>query len=527
MQYNEKSNQLCRCQKLKNVRFYRGVSYVAVCLGIGGGLGWIWLENTAQAAVCFLPDCSKEMLEYQGDANIDTRYCRDEGYTYYEGGKCPQYYAEVGKCDRDANYLKCDAKTWCQQNGYNTSTCNVPQYVDNPCPSYGALYKGCKTDNDRACREAGYVKSCSPGRLYANSNRCPYDSSYGKCCTASPSTGCPTNYKVTCDPSRGSSGTDSCGYTCYRCCSDVCSKGSKNYSGAYAATTECGSTCRYCKDCTKGSRSYSGSYAETSECGTCYYCNDSCSSGAKSVSCDWDENKVRVAYTECGNSCYSCKYNTDCSVTSKSCTYGCASYNSCNKCTSCKSNPDCNVSSKSCTYGCASYNSCSKCTSCKSNPDCDVTSLSCTYGCASTNSCGKCTSCKSNSDCNVTSKSCEYGCASYNSCNKCTSCKSNPWKYVYKNCRNVTCWTCKHQQYCGDLYQTGYAPVYTCDNYCKNTETGEYKFICTLSGYGIFSAKAATKSECESNISSQNLKPPSGEIDHGSCDSSGSHSCSY
>ena len=89
------------------------------------------------------------------------------------------------------------------------------------------------------------------------------------------------------------------------------------------------------------------------------------------------------------------------------------------------------------------------------------------------------------------------------------------------------CWTCGHQQYCGDLYEKGYAPVYTCDNYCKNTSTGEYKFICSLSGYGIFSSKAATKAECQNNITSKNLKPPSGEIDHGTCNSDGTHACSY
>ncbi len=121
---------------------------------------------------------------------------------------------------------------------------------------------------------------------------------------------------------------------------------------------------------------------------------------------------------------YILQTNPDCNVTDKSCTYGCASYNSCSKCTSCKSNPDCNVTDKSCTYGCASYNSCSKCTSCKSNPDCNVTDKSCTYGCASYNSCSKCTSCKSNPDCDVADKSCDYGCAATNSCGKCTSCKS-------------------------------------------------------------------------------------------------------
>ncbi|MBQ8631620.1 MAG: hypothetical protein IJ479_07890, partial [Alphaproteobacteria bacterium] len=75
------------------------------------------------------------------------------------------------------------------------------------------------------------------------------------------------------------------------------------------------------------------------ECGTCYYCSDTCRSGQKSVSCSSTYNKVRVSSTECGTSCYECQYNTDCSVTSKSCSYGCASTNSCGKCTSCKSKP--------------------------------------------------------------------------------------------------------------------------------------------------------------------------------------------
>ncbi|MDY4842406.1 MAG: hypothetical protein SO314_08600 [Alphaproteobacteria bacterium] len=229
-------------------------------------------------------------------------------------------------------------------------------------------------------------------------------------------------------------------------CSDECSRGSKNYSGSYATTTECGSTCRYCKDCTSGSRSYSGSYAGTSECGTCYYCSDNCRSGQKSVFCSSNYNKVRMSSTECGTGCYSCEYNSDCSVTDKDCNYGCAYRNSCGKCTSCKSAPP---------------------------PP------------------------------------------------------ANPWKYVYKNCRSLMCWTCGHQQYCGSLYNNGYAPVYTCDNYCKNTSTGEYKFICSLGRYGIFSAKAATKEECNNNITSRGLTPPSGEMSNGSCDSSGSHSCSY
>lgn len=89
------------------------------------------------------------------------------------------------------------------------------------------------------------------------------------------------------------------------------------------------------------------------------------------------------------------------------------------------------------------------------------------------------------------------------------------------------CWTCKNQQYCGSLYEVGYAPVYECTMKCRNKTTGEEKTICTLGGWGIFSAKAATKAECDANMSG--LTVPSGDYEYGvgTCDSSGSHSCSY
>ena len=146
--------------------------------------------------------------------------------------------------------------------------------------------------------------------------------------------------------------------------------------------------------------------------------------------------EYRPAGESCDGNYNRCEMRPECAVSSLSCTYGCAGYNSCDRCTSCKSNPDCDVSDKSCTYGCASYNSCSKCTSCKSNPDCSATAVSCDYGCASTNSCGICTSCSGNPDCNVSDKSCDCGCSSTNSCGKCTSCKSCP---PSDPCSGVSC----------------------------------------------------------------------------------------
>ena len=414
-----------------------------------------FLPSSAFAGICFLPDCMDEDV-VQGDINMnineDTEYCEKEGYTYYSSGECPQYYAKIGTCSRDDHYLKCDAVTWCKNNGYNTTSCALPSFVNNQCPNGQPYYKGCKEDRPRACREQGYVNSCSPGRLYATSGRCPWDSSYGTCCSAAPSVGCPSNYGVDCDASRGSSGTDKCGYTCYRCCSDVCPSGSKNYSGSYASTTECGSTCYYCKDCTSGETYYSGSYAGSSECGTCYYCDDTCRSGDKSVSCSSTENKVRVSRTECGSSCYECQYNSDCDAEDKTCAYGCASTNSCGKCTSCDScSNSCSRGSTS-SYCSSGYtakavgstqcgNTCYTCVADEPDDPCDgVTGKTCSsgYHCSSYGSCGECTACEKDEvkdPCDgitcPTAKGCSYGCASYSTATSCcssvcTECKSAP-----------------------------------------------------------------------------------------------------
>ena len=410
-----------------------------------------FLPSSAFAGICFLPDCMDEDV-VQGDINMnineDTEYCEKEGYTYYSSGECPQYYAKIGTCSRDDHYLKCDAVTWCKNNGYNTTSCALPSFVNNQCPNGQPYYKGCKEDRPRACREQGYVNSCSPGRLYATSNRCPWDSSYGKCCTASPSSGCPSNYGVDCTGSA--SGTDTCGYTCYRCCSDTCSSGSKNYSGSLAGYTECGTPCYRCKDCTSGETYYSGSYVGSSECGSCYACSDTCRTGSKSVSCSSTEDKVRVSSTECGSSCYECQYNSDCSVSSKSCSYGCASYNSCGKCTSCDScSNSCSRGSTS-SYCSSGYtakavgstqcgNTCYTCV--KDTDPCDgVTGKTCAsgYHCSSYGSCGECTKCDKDEvkdPCDgvtcPTAKNCSNGCASFSTatscCSRvCTECKSAP-----------------------------------------------------------------------------------------------------
>ena len=355
-----------------------------------------FLPSSAFAGICFLPDCQDEDV-VQGDFNMnlneDTEFCEKEGYTYYSSGECPQYYAKIGTCSRDDHYLKCDAVKWCKDNGYNTTSCSIPQYVDGQCPNGKPYYKQCKTDNDRACKELGYTKNCPSGqKLYQNSGRCAYDSSYGTCCSPS---GCPS-YTSTSYSSYGTNGTDGCEYTCYYTCDMDCPSGTStsNPGGCGGSTRNgCGTkTCYYPYEAC----CYPYSSETGCSCGT-YSCSDGCG-GTRT----------------CCSSCPDPEPEEDpCDYSGVSCTYGCASHDSCGKCSSCKSappidddededtgvveiNPGCNVTSLSCSYGCASYNSCGKCVSCKSNPDCNVSSLSCTYGCASTNTCGKCTACKPN-----------------------------------------------------------------------------------------------------------------------------------
>ena len=242
--------------------------------------------SNAYCGVCFLPDCSDEELAGGGgnmDLNEDTAFCESKGFTYYASGKCPQYYAVVGTCNRDDHYLKCDAQTWCKQNGYNTSSCSIPQYVNEACPSYGSLYKGCKTDNDRACKETGFTKSCPSGqKLKKNSGRCSYDSSYGTCCTPSD---CPAYMSLT-SSSYGTNGTDGCEYTCYYTCNMNCPSShpySSDPTGCSNRTTNgCGNkTCYNSVTCCDSSSSnwcpvHSTCHTNCCEDGTIEPCDPQC-----------------------------------------------------------------------------------------------------------------------------------------------------------------------------------------------------------------------------------------------------------
>ena len=275
----------------------------------------VFLPPPAYSGICFLPDCDEKSIDFP-DMNIDTKYCEDKGYTYYPTGECPQYYAKVGECNRDDHYLKCDAKTWCEQNGYNVTSCSIPKYVDQPCPSYGSLYKQCKTDNDRACKELGYTKTCPSGqKLKKNSGRCAYDSSYGTCCTP---TGCPSYTSLT-SSSYGTNGTDGCEYTCYYTCNMNCPSGTStsNPGGCGGSTKNgCGTkTCYYpYKACCTPSCSDTTSYCS---CGS-YYISDGCGGSCKRCeSCCTHSSHVSCSngcetYCPCCSSCKTCKSANPC-----------------------------------------------------------------------------------------------------------------------------------------------------------------------------------------------------------------------
>ena len=251
----------------------------------------------------------------------------------------------------------------------------------------------------------------------------------------------------------------------------ICSK----YNYNVTSSLKCHVNCR-CKDEYKyTSSNCSGKYTVSgSSCEGKY--NDCVCKSEYSQNSSNCNGEYRPAGESCDGNYNRCEMRPECAVSSLSCTYGCAGYNSCDRCTSCKSNPDCDVSDKSCTYGCASYNSCSKCTSCKSNPDCSATAVSCDYGCASTNSCGICTSCSGNPDCNVSDKSCDCGCSSTNSCGKCTSCKSCP---PSDPCSGVSCGS---NAYCsgGSCYcNSGY---HKSGSSCVKDEVHSHSYSCP-SGY--------------------------------------------
>ena len=183
MREKKKSGLFCYGQNSKKLHLFNGVIKVVSGLSLLGGAALF--SGVAYSAICFLPDCGDKILEFQGDANVSTKYCRDMGYTYYELGQCPPYYHQE-VCPDNSHYLKCDAQKWCEDNGYNTlpEECVAPQYADEQCLNGLNYYKQCKEDLARACSEENpdYVSECQEGWKLDDDELCSYSPLYGKCC---------------------------------------------------------------------------------------------------------------------------------------------------------------------------------------------------------------------------------------------------------------------------------------------------------------------------------------------------------
>ena len=410
---------------------------------------FLLFPNVSNSAVYFLPDAQ---WDAPMNVSIDSSQCEISGYTYYSSGTCPAYHNQE-TCVFNDKYLKCDATGWCRDNSYTISSCTSPKIVDTQCPNGLSLYKYC------ACPST-YKYTCT-GTGYSSGNGTVCDGKYTKCncsslydwtgsaCIHTHSYSCPDGY------STSSSGMISPASTAKTCAcgatSGSCYK--ETHSHSYSCTSGYSSSCSY---------GYWGTASKKCSCGatsgTCYDCKSYCEANP------------------CGSGCY----------TDRSCTYGCASYNSCGGCSSCESAPvdpcagvSC-PSAKSCTYGCASYSSstscCSSvCTSCNSapTPDPDPVDPCASVTCPTAKSCSNCASYSTATSCCSsvctscgdpcagvtcpTAKSCDYGCASTSTATSCcssvcTSCKSkceanpcNPGCYTNLSCSG----TCKTYNSCG------------------------------------------------------------------------------
>lgn len=80
--------------------------------------------------------------------------------------------------------------------------------------------------------------------------------------------------------------------------------------------------------------------------------------------------------------------------------------------------------------------------------------------------------------------------------------------------------------YCYSYYETGYVPAFWCKIYCKNSITGEEKYICDLDGFAKFGERTATKAACEVKVPNISLSSTSGDMS-GSCNSDGTRSCGW
>ena len=307
------------------------------------------------ASVCFITDAGNCRGDDFGGAGMDNpnssggndpewdldnkERCNKEGYTLTS---CSSVQDPVNFCPYDNHFFeKCVCKP-------NLVTCTKPYYgVGESC---GGKYASCKLDNARACKEDGYSQTGSCNSVQNINKRCPYDSNYFDKCV--------------------------CRSDLYTCSSPL--QGIGTVCGGKYASCQCPSSYQTCS-CGAAAGASSCTWGGTTKYSSCKKCcSDTCPSGSKSVSCYAGQRKVKVSTTECGSSCYRCQSSASQSPSSggwnsSSSSSSSGSYSSSSSSSSSSSgsyNSDCSVTSKSCDYGCAKTNSCNKCIECKSKPQC-------------------------------------------------------------------------------------------------------------------------------------------------------------
>ena len=138
------------------------------------------ISSNVYAAICFLPDCHDKPMQFTPQGADE---CLADGYVSIDDLQCPQY-TNIEYCVENTSYIKCDARQWCVDNGYELVECEIPEYLDGQCPNGENLYMYCTEDFMKACSElsADYVLECEDGYTKADGEECPYSDDYGKCC---------------------------------------------------------------------------------------------------------------------------------------------------------------------------------------------------------------------------------------------------------------------------------------------------------------------------------------------------------
>ena len=180
-QDTKKSGPVCCGQNLRNSCLYQSVGFVFCGLSLGALFSCCWCV-TAQAAICFLPDCHEKVMHFEPSG---VEQCLAAGYESSSSRICPQY-SNIEYCTENSSYIKCNLRQWCLDNNYTLvpDDCHVPEYADTQCPNGEVLYLRCVADYEKACLEEDndYVNECPDGWILDNDELCSYSNLYGKCC---------------------------------------------------------------------------------------------------------------------------------------------------------------------------------------------------------------------------------------------------------------------------------------------------------------------------------------------------------